>query len=214
MKRLHGWAYPDADDFMCREMTPTGGYQADHLARALGYVTDFSVAIDGGAHVGTWSRILAGRFARVLAFEPAEDTHEALVANMATFGCANVEVFLQALGALPGRASIAWDPVQTGRKNTGGRYLTEGCTVDVVPVDSLALDSLGFLKLDVEGSEFAALVGARETIARCAPIVLVENKALWATHFGLPRNAVESTLAGYRYRKLETVGRDEIWGPR
>ena len=43
-------------------------------------------------------------------------------------------------------------------------------------VDSLKLDQLDLLKLDLEGHEYAGLLGARETIMRCKPFVIVEEK--------------------------------------
>ena len=213
MKHHFGWAYPDADDFMWKEMTADGGYQAEHLTRALRHVTDTSMAIDGGAHVGTWTRIMSQRFDHVIAYEPSLDTYKALVDNLVAFCCENVIAKQMALGACAGHVRMVLDPVQAARSNTGGRRVEFGGEIPVETVDSLRLKTLGFLKLDVEGSEPAALEGAKETLARCRPIVLFEDKALWTTHYGLPKGAVEDILMRLRYRFLEKVGRDQIWGP-
>lgn len=213
MKTVHGWAFPDADDEMAQALKADGTYQADHLAAALAYVTDWSLAVDGGAHVGTWSRLLAARFARVVAVEPSPDTFEALAENMATFRCENVELRGVALGAVPGTISLRLDPKEEARRNTGARYVRDGGSVPRETLDSWRLPSLGFLKLDVEGSEPLALMGARETLARCRPIVLYENKNFWR-RYGLAPDAVERVLAVAGYRRLERAGTDLIWGPR
>lgn len=214
MKTVHGWSFPDADEQMAREMTPDGGYQAGNLAAALAHVTNWSAAIDGGAHVGTWAKPMAARFDRVLAVEPSPDTFEALEANMAAFGCTNVDLLNAALGAAPGSVSMGLDAKHAAHGNTGARY-AEASAKGLIPrvtIDSLALPSLGFLKLDVEGSEPLALLGARATLERCRPIVLYENKGLWS-RFGLKPDAVTHILGMARYRRIGTIVRDDIWGP-
>lgn len=212
MKIAKGWAFPDADEFMLGQLKDDGTYQASHVHDALALVSDFSCAIDGGAHVGTWSRLLSPRFARVLAFEPSADTFEALTANMATFACANVELNNLALGSTRGKVSMTLDGRGAQLKNTGARYTTDGGEVRRITIDSLALPSLGLLKLDVEGSEFAALLGARETLLRCKPVVLFENKGLWR-RFGVEPQGPHKFLASLRYRQLQVSGCDLIWGP-
>jgi FkbM family methyltransferase len=211
-----GWAYPDADHFMAAEMHDDGSYQGSHLAMALAHVTDWSCAVDGGAHVGTWSRPMAAKFARVLAIEPSPDTCEALTENMRLFDCANVEIHNVALGAESGRVTMALDARAAELQNTGGRYVQEAVNGSVsiprITLDSLELPTCGFLKLDIEGSEPLALLGARKTLKRCRPIVLFENKKFWR-RYGLPDEAPQDVLLRARYRPLERAGCDLIWGP-
>lgn len=213
MTRHHGWAFPDADRLMAAEMTPDGRYQQAHLEAALRWVTHHGTAIDGGAHVGTWCRQLARRFRQVVAFEPASDTFACLVENMAAHGGQNVTCYEAALGAQPGRVRMMNDAKNEARGNTGARHVVAGEDVAVVTIDSLALDDVGFLKLDIEGSEPLALMGASATLTRCRPVVLVEDKALWMRHYGLPAGAVRDVLSGHRYRLAETVGCDQVWVP-
>src|SRR6185437_3917126 len=51
----------------------------------------------------------------------------------------------------------------------------EGRAVRVTPLDALELPSCHLLKIDVEGWEADVLRGARATIARCRPIIYLEN---------------------------------------
>lgn len=213
MTRHHGWAFPDADRLMAAEMTPDGRYQQAHLEAALRWVAQHGTAIDGGAHVGTWSRQLALVFRQVIAFEPAPDTFACLVENMTAHGGRNVTCYEAALGAHPGRVRMALDVKNAERGNTGARHTVEGDDVAMMPLDSLGLNDVGFLKLDVEGSEPMALMGARDTLARCRPVVLVEDKGHWVTHYGLPKTAVRDILTAQRYRLAETVGCDQVWVP-
>ncbi len=210
MKIVHGFAFPDADRQMANELTADGGYQATHLAAALTYVTDWSVAIDGGAHVGTWTRILSRRFARVLAVEPSADTFEALLTNLQHFACTNVDAVQAALGAAAGVVSMQVDSRAAALGNTGARYVEAGGAIPLRTIDSLDLPTLGFLKLDVEGSEYAALQGALATLTRCHPVVLYENKYLWK-RYGVPRDGPATLLTRAGYHVRTTVSKDEIW---
>lgn len=213
MKTVHGWAFPDADVFMVNEMKPDGSYQAGHLAAALRHVTDWSLAIDGGAHVGTWSRTLSGRFEKVIAIEPSADTFEALMTNLVTFGCGNVDARNIALGATPGTVEMHLEGRGVELQNTGARFAKPGGTIPVETIDSWNLPSLGLLKLDVEGSEPNALRGAVATLRRCRPIVIYEDKFLWR-RYGEPRDAAAKVLQSVGYVQLERVKMDEIWGPK
>lgn len=213
MKTVNGWAFPSSDDFMVSEMKPDGSYQLSHLENALTFVTDLSCAVDAGAHVGTWSKRLSRAFLRVIAVEPAADTFEALATNMFQFGCANVEMQHCALGKEHGMVEMApLDPRADALKNTGARFVRPGQSVRLVPLDSWVLPTLGFLKLDIEGSEVDALMGARETLTRCRPIVLWENKGFWR-RFGYPKDAPQTLLTSLGYHEVAIAGCDRIWGP-
>lgn len=212
MKTVSGWAFPDVDEFMAAELGPDGSYQKSHLDLAMKFVTDWSLAVDAGAHVGTWARVLSQKFLQVIAVEPAADTFEALAANMATFGCQNVDLRNVALGARSGMVSIApLEPRAEALKNTGARFVQAGGNIPCQRLDDWDLPSLGFLKLDVEGSEASILEGALKTLRRCRPIVLYENKG-FVRRFGYRPDAPKAVLESIGYRFLEKAGCDLIYG--
>lgn len=212
MKTVNGWAFPDADQFMVGELQFDGTYQSANLREALRFVTEFGCAIDGGAHVGTWSKLMAEAFEKVVAFEPAADTFECLLENLKAFEQVQCEPY--ALGAESGGVSMVLDAANEARSNTGGRRIQAGGDIPTRTIDSYQLQRVGFIKLDIEGSEPMALQGATDTITRCRPIVLFENKRLWNRYFGLPKNAVTEILEGHGYRLLSQMSCDQIWGPR
>lgn len=199
---------------MADELKDDGSYQRSHLTIALQYVTDWSMGVDCGAHVGTWSKLMSPLFGRVIAVEPSADTFEALAANMTTFGCENVELKNVAVGERPGRVSMVLEGRGLALKNTGARHVGAGSDVAVETIDSWQLPSLGFLKMDIEGSELMALKGAEQTLKRCRPIVLYEAKNLWTVHFRQPKQAVQEFLTGVGYHEIAKASMDSIWGPR
>ena len=143
------------------------------------FATPGGVAIDGGAHIGYLTVRLAravGPEGRVYAFEPEAGSRAALIGNLERNGVAQrVTVLPQALGAGPGRATLH---VGGGGETSTlapleGERATAG--VDIVALDEVLPPELeiAVVKLDLEGSETAALRGMRRTLERSTDAVLV-----------------------------------------
>lgn len=214
MKRVGNYYVPDHETLQLDALSK-GAWQIDHLEAALRHVTDWSCAVDGGAHVGSWTLHMAKRFAQVIAFEPAPDTHEALAANIAEYRAREPEAGMiihhkLALGGHRHTTGMADDQRYSGG-NTGGRYLKGPGDIEVVTLDSFNRESLGFLKLDVEGYEVFALEGAVETLTRCKPVVLIEVKPRMAHRFGISPLAAVEFLIKIGMHKVEQVGSDWVF---
>ncbi|MEU8797312.1 FkbM family methyltransferase [Spirillospora sp. NPDC048819] len=140
------------------------------LGRLPEYVPAGGTAVDVGGWFGPWTRRLAGRADRVVTIEA--DPHLAallrrtfprveVVQAAASDECGEIDLWIPDGGALAGVSSVSG---RTGRPVSVAR----------VTVDSLGLTDVRFMKLDVEGHELNALLGAGETIARDRPTLLVE----------------------------------------
>lgn len=137
------------------------------------------VAIDAGANEGWYSLRLAELFDRVIAFEP----NEALLADLRAARRRGIEIYPLALSNREGVAEH-FVPVRGGLALTGWGSLNRDhvperdtecrSVVQVRTLDSFGIEHLDFLKVDVEGHEVQLLEGARETITRCQPTVLIE----------------------------------------
>lgn len=204
IKFVNGIAFPAEDKVISARIGPNGEYQFEALEAGLAYVRKWRVAIDAGAHVGLWTRVLAAKFRQVIAFEPSPDTYEALLLNLAgTIDCRN-----QALGALPGKVHMVLDPKYEG--HTGARYIAEGGDIERVTMDSLGLPRLDFLKLDLEGGETDALLGGLSTLARCHPVIVIEDKR-FGKRFGYDREVPAKILAGLGAKEVGKAGINKIW---
>ncbi len=169
-----------ASDPTMRTLTVDDGVYEEHLMRLFGRIVEpGSVVVDAGAHIGLHTLLLA-RLARpgvVYAFEPAVDTHEFLVANLARNRVENVVPVAAALGEAAGSATLAFDPDWPGGAHVaaGG---SEGRRIEIATLDEWVerhdLRRLDLVKLDVEGSEPAALAGAHRTLERFRPALVVE----------------------------------------
>lgn len=205
------WSLPLGDTYFASILAQDPrGFEIDHLDLALAHCKRFRTAVDGGAHVGTWSVAMAKRFEHVLAIEPAVDTFACLTANIA--GIPSITAHLKALGASQGSGRIADDPTRVG--NTGSRHLADvgqAKAVEIVPLDEFQLMNLDFLKLDVEGYEAHALAGAANTIARWHPVVMIECKKFQPPRFGSSPEAAVHLLAEMGYREVARARNDRVY---
>jgi FkbM family methyltransferase len=167
------WYYPRRIERETRTGEP-------ELAILPQLMTHGGTAVDVGANQGFFAFALAGLADRVAAFEPNPDY--ARFARWMLRG--RVEVYDCALADRPARAMF-YVPVRDdglvlhfagNLKQAHAQVATSMRTfeVDVRTLDSFGLTDVRFIKVDVEGSEREVLDGARATIARDRPVLLLE----------------------------------------
>lgn len=143
--------------------------------------------LDIGANVGTVTTCMARRVGsqgKVYAFEPQRLIFQNLCASIALNGFTNVYCLQSAVGATNDSISIP-QINYTQQGNFGAVSLDrpdfQSDRVDLITVDSLELDSLRAIKIDVEGMEFEVLKGAKTAIEKYLPIVYMESKKSQST---------------------------------
>src|SRR5437588_5264049 len=136
-------------------------------------------AVDVGANQGFFAYALAGIADRVVAFEPNPDY--AAFARFMLRGRAQVHPL--ALSDKPGRGTFYVPLADNGMvlhlagglKRTQSQFPTMRThEVEIRTLDEFDLTDVRFVKVDVEGSEREVLEGARRTIARDRPVLLLE----------------------------------------
>jgi FkbM family methyltransferase len=155
---------------------------------------DGVVAVDCGANIGThtvsWARQMTG-WGSVIAIEAQERIYYALAGNVAINNCFNTRLIHAAAGERNGVMKIPnpnyFAPASFGSLELKPAENSEliGQTidysdaklvpVDAITIDSLALNRLDLLKIDVEGMECEVLEGAKRTIRRSLPVVIIEH---------------------------------------
>jgi FkbM family methyltransferase len=191
--------YNRHDVFVGASLRKYGEFSAGEAAIFRHLVVPGATVVEIGANIGAHTvdlSRLAGPTGLVHALEPQRLVFQTLCANLALNSCANVFARQAAAGAADGTLLVpALDPCATN--NFGGLSLAasaHGETVPLITIDSLALPSCQMLKIDVEGMEAAVLQGAAATIARCRPLLYVENDRA-------DRSAgLIGLLQSYRYR--------------
>ncbi|WP_158811712.1 FkbM family methyltransferase [Beijerinckia sp. L45] len=134
-------------------------------------------AIDVGANVGRYTALLSALARHVHAFEPHPRLARLLRAALPN----NVTVEQIAISDGPGQV-ILHVPIVGGRQDEGLAYIDERrdpsecmtIPVESAALDSMDLDEVGFIKVDVEGHELKVLCGARKLIEVQRPIAIIE----------------------------------------
>lgn len=184
-----------------------GTYQIKKWRACSPFIKDWRVAIDVGAHVGLWAMQLAKSFDEVHAFEPVPAFRDCFAMNLVERE-SKADVILRdhALGAVRGQVRMAIDPADTGGTHVDAS--AESGDVELHPLDALGFQTVDFLKIDCEGYELQVLQGAVETLKRCRPCVIVEQKP----HKLLPNFGIKGTPAVDFLRELGAHMRTVISG--
>lgn len=175
MKKIYEYYMPDTDTHfgrLIKKQVDRGGiaeYQNDVRDEAYKYVKDFNIAIDVGANVGLWAKPLTEKFNSVIAFEPMKQVLECLKLNVKDLP---VTIHEHALGNVNSKIEMEFN-----QTNTGASHVAKVGTGSIIikKLDDLNLPKFGLLKVDCERHDLQVLEGAKETILRYKPIIVVEQ---------------------------------------
>ena len=170
-------------------------YQKSKLDSALGFVNNFTTAIDGGANYGIMSYNLNSKFSKIYAFEVDTPVRDCLIKNVEKFQLDNVVVCDCGLSDKEELVSL------THKKNTFGTHINKEVagTHTCKTLDSFGLTEVGFIKLDCEGYEPYILKGAEQTIKKYKPVILMEEKNYSKRYYGEEGNLAVELLLGWGY---------------
>lgn len=139
-------------------------------------------AVDAGANCGWFTYLMSRRFARVEAFEP----NPAVIKDLRDYGAANVHLNCTALSSKDSEA-VLQIPIVGGkeqspwasfdRDNLPGSSIFREINVRTITLDGLSLSDVSLIKIDVEGHEIELLAGAKETIRKYRPVIIIEIKS-------------------------------------
>ena len=130
-----------------------------------------NVALDCGANLGHNSIWLVDKFAQVFSFEP--DPRSAMLLDKNLSDNTKVTISRMALSDNVGKVKfcLSKKPNMSAIGRTDGKFIT----VPTTTVDKyFGGAELNFIKADLEGGEVGLLNGARETIEKWHPTILLE----------------------------------------
>lgn len=172
-------------------------YQRHKYLAALELVSGRSVFVDVGAHCGLWSMQAEQDFRFIYAFEPFNLYQEIYPRNMRGTGYA---LLPYGLSDNEGLCSFKHE-----KNSSGGTHIVPGPgTGQLKTLDSFGLSAIDLLKIDVEGHELQMVKGARETLLRTKPVVVIEQKGRDQSNFGRKRNEALDFLIALGMRQKRT----------
>ncbi len=134
------------------------------------------VSLDIGANRGVYSYLMRQHSQSVIAFEP-----NPFYADFVRRALKDVKVIEAAVSDHEGTSVLRVplsEPIAgmgtIEAENTLDQVEVQQITISLLTLDSLKLTKIGFMKIDVEGHELAALRGAANTIENSLPNLLIE----------------------------------------
>lgn len=163
-----------------------------------------ATALDLGANIGNHSLFFADYFRQVHAFEPNDRTFKVLSLNAELVP--NVRCHHVGLSDHAATAHFRVNPGNVGASRVVPSPESGTTLVELVTLDSAVSDiaDIKLIKVDVEGHDFSALVGAKQTIASHKPIILFEQLA---EDTASGESATVALLRSYGYGRFAVLRR-------
>jgi FkbM family methyltransferase len=138
------------------------------------YMKCNSVFIDVGANVGLWTEYMAKKDVKVYAFEPSPEPFKKLKGLSKRYS--NIVLFPHALGEADYKAELKLHKSSGHASLTmeSSDYTGNHISVAVRSLDSFNIQDVGLIKIDTEGYEIPVLLGAKNTILKSKPRLIVE----------------------------------------
>lgn len=176
------------------------------------------VFVDGGANVGLFTLVAAarvGRTGKVLAFEPGRIVRMRLLENALLNSFEQVVVMPFALSSHSGEASFrAFDLAGAGLSHLApaadeaGEVETVALTTLDAAITPADRRRLRLIKLDLEGAEHAALVGASSILREVQPDILLEVEPAHLARMGSTADDIATLLRQHGYAFYRMVRSD------
>lgn len=171
------------EDWIQNQIYFLGSYEKFELSILEKSLNKGDTFIDIGANFGLYSlhaSSLVGDSGNVIAFEPFCKNYKAFEDNIILNDMKNVTLVKQAVGDCRGQVLLSYNQKDS---NLGmvSIFQNEFTDQEIVISDSLdnylkfnELDSISYIKLDIEGAEYSALLGMKNTLKKYKPIVQIE----------------------------------------
>ncbi len=142
------------------------------------YSKDYNILLDVGAGVGVMTYAVANHFKKCICFEPSKRNFEIFENNLKKFNNNNITIFPFALGdkkSIKKFYSSVLGPFDNRFRITRDEEFTESYDVEINTLDevlkSLNIDEKCLIKMDVEGSEFSVMKGAKNLLKKNCTII-------------------------------------------
>lgn len=193
----------DSDKIVSHALALYGEWAMDELNLLEKIITPGMHVMDIGAFIGTHSLAFAsfvGAEGKVYAFEPRKEISEILGENIRLNDISNIIVNTLGLGKKAAELKITTLDL-SGEQNFGGFSLVNEkgtgaenfSTIFIATIDSLNIDRVDVIKLDVEGMEHEVLYGATTLIEKNRPVIFCECNSV---HAG---NAILESIKEFQY---------------
>jgi FkbM family methyltransferase len=194
-----------------KEGASGGGFRAENL--------NLRTCVQAGGAFGVYPRRLADYFDHVWTFEPLLANLQCMAANLGSLPRADITVVPKALWFDHQKLQMVYSkPVKNsyGAHHVSARGHGMGEMVEAVPLDEFDFEAVDLIWLDIEGSEVHALMGARETIQKCKPVIVIEEHKHLPQHkeLNVKLDSASRWLKLHAYKEFGRTHGDLVFVPQ
>ena len=196
----------------------TGNYEPLETKLFLNNVHEGDIVLDIGANIGWYSLNVAKekRDVRVFSFEPDVEVFQLLEKNV-SYNKFNDKIKPNNLAVGEKEGILLFESEELDPMS----HVTNKRTKNTTEVKCISLDYfvreeklsyVNAIKCDIEGVEYFALKGAKETIKKFNPIILLEITESWCNRYNYKPIVIFNFMnhLGYSYYKIKNDGKIEI----
>jgi FkbM family methyltransferase len=176
------------------------------------YCKKGTTAVDMGAYIGTHTMALVdgvGTKGKVVTFEPQPWAFNGIKKTLTKNGIKNVKVVNAGLSDKKGTIKFCSDGSGSSsvctERSANKKKWTEVYDIPIVTLDSYKLKNVSIMKVDVEGHELNALMGAKKTILSSKPVIVLE---VWRKRTNR-LNKIKEFMSSVQY-KIEHISADDF----
>lgn len=178
----------------------------------LQYLSDTRTVIQAGGNIGIFPIGLSQIFNKVITLEPVTELFYYLEQN--TEKHSNIVSLNAGLSDKRIAASVHWQL----EGNCGAVRLKEDESgkCSLLTIDSLQEPNIDLIWLDIEGFEQKALLGAKETINRDRPVLILENNGLihdFPSDLNGSQEFRDWVCREFNYKYVARMMRDDVYLP-
>ena len=201
------WLYPKADQDTLNWWFDSGTIDVDGAIELMRpYMTDWGTCIQAGGAIGVWPLRLAQHFSRVITFEPEPVNWQCLIHNVE--GIENIECNNSALWSTAG-ALVSMELTQRMEGHCGAWHVEPGGDISTTRIDDMDIADVDLIYLDIEGSEYDALLGARNVLENERPVVGLEKRNWGKLYYNAP-DPVDLLVDEFDYRVIGKANKDDV----
>ncbi len=196
----------------CYEWTKKELDLPEHLMQ---HVKNKQVIVQAGGNMGWFTQIYAQHFERVYVFEPDNINFLCLTLNNPE---RHVMKYQACLGNERNLVTVTFREHDRGKNHIAGdrdleKITKKGKREDKIPtllIDDLNLDACSYIHLDIEGFEWFALEGAKQTIEKFQPIIAIED-AGHGVRYEKPFEEIKKLLSQYNYKIIDRYRHEVVF---
>jgi len=171
------------DDWIQENIFFLGEYEKAELKVLANHLKSGEVFLDLGANLGVFTlhaSKIVGKSGKVISFEPFSINHNALVEHIRINNILNVKIEKLAVGSEPGSITLYLDESEDNLGMVTANYVENAVVekVEIVSIDQYlethSQETIDFIKIDIEGFEYATLLGLENTLKEHRPKILIE----------------------------------------